>query len=117
MYPRTNYEMTEAQLEKLLEACKSTVVMKIGNYSGSSPQENANRAWEELGKKMGFDHMTVKPITRKGTRFFSAIPIENETQKKERLEREKEDKRLQKIKQLKREITEKQSLLNDLGKK
>lgn len=44
MYPRANYEMTEADLETLLEACKPTVCIKIGNYEGDSPQQNANRA-------------------------------------------------------------------------
>jgi len=40
----------------------------------SSPQENANAAWRELGKRMGFDYLTVEPNGR-GNRFFSAIPI------------------------------------------
>lgn len=81
MYPRVNYEMTEEDLKKLLEACRPTVVMKIGNYAPASPQENANRAWEALGKRMGFDSLTVQPIPGKGDRFFSAIPNETENQK------------------------------------
>ena len=88
MYPRTNYEMTKEDLEKLLEACKPTPAMKIGNSSGSSPQENANNAWKVLGVKIGFDHMTVKPISGEGMRFFTAVPNENEKQKEEREKRE-----------------------------
>ena len=75
MYPRTNYEMTEEDLEELLDACKPTICIKIGNYSPPSPQENANRAWARLGEKYGFDSMTVNPIANKGDRFFSAVPI------------------------------------------
>jgi hypothetical protein len=34
-------------------------------------QDNANYAWEKLGKELGFDHMTVKP-NGKGDKFFTA---------------------------------------------
>ena len=84
MYPRTNYEMTKEDLAKLLNACKSTPVMMIGGTTGRTPQENANTAWEILGEKMGFDHMTVRPISGKSTEFFSAVPSETESQKTER---------------------------------
>jgi hypothetical protein len=78
---RINYEMTEADLAKLFDACKPTVFIKIGNYTGSLPQENANRAWAELGARMGFDFMTVEP-TGRGDRFFTAVPLETEQQRK-----------------------------------
>ncbi len=78
MLPHTEYEMTEADMEALLDAGKSTPVMMIGGTTGSSPQENANRAWAALGDKMGFDSMTVRPTSGKGHRFFTAVP--NETQ-------------------------------------
>lgn len=68
---RKEYEMTEKQLDKLLDACKPTRVMKIGSYTPASPQENANNAWCNLGKELGFDGMTVQPTT-KGDRFFTA---------------------------------------------
>jgi hypothetical protein len=53
MYPRTEYEMTEDDLVMLLDACKPTPVMMIGNYTGSTPQENANglrsaRRWASI---------------------------------------------------------------------
>ena len=89
MYPRVNYEMTEEDLKALLEACRPTIAISVGGIPPSSPQENANRAWESLGKKMGFDHMTVQPIEGKDQRFFSAIPSETEEQKKARLVAEK----------------------------
>lgn len=104
MYPRINYEMTEEELNKLMEAIKPVPVMMIGNYAPSSQQENANRAWAELGKKLGFDYMTVQPIPGKGQRFFSAVPSENETQREERIIKEKEIKRLTEIAEIKTEI-------------
>lgn len=70
-----NFEMTQEQLDELLNACKSTPVMYLsgGKPMFNSPQENANYAWEKLGKELGFKHMTVKP-NGKGDRFFSAEP-------------------------------------------
>lgn len=68
---RTEYEMTEAQLAALLEACKPVPYMVIGGVHPRSPQENANDAWKRLGAELGFDHMTVKP-NGKGDRFFTA---------------------------------------------
>lgn len=100
MYPTVNYEMSEDQLKTLLDACKPTPVIKIGGSWGSSPQESANRAWEALGKEMGFDHMTVQPISGKGTRFFSATPNETKEQKAERIQQQEKDKRESEINNL-----------------
>lgn len=73
---RREYEMTEAQLAKLLEACKPVPYFAVGGSYGTpaGPQENANRAWESLGEEMGFQHMTVEPVRGKGDRFFTAEP-------------------------------------------
>jgi len=73
---RQEYEMTEQQLNTLLEACKPTPVMYLpgGKSMFRSPQENANDAWKALGDEMGFQHMTVRPIPSKGNRFFTAEP-------------------------------------------
>ena len=76
MYERRNYEMTEEDEKSLMHASKPTRCMMVGAYTSPSPQENANRAWQELGKKMGFDYLTVQPIPGKDSRFFSAIPSE-----------------------------------------
>lgn len=71
---RQEYEMTEGDLATLLEASKPTPAMYLsgGMPMTSSPQENANRAWSELGKRMGFDPMTVRPVPGKSQRFFTA---------------------------------------------
>lgn len=111
MYARTEYEMSEADLEKLLDACKSTPVMMIGGFALSTPQDNANRAWRALGKKLGFDGDSVRPVSGKGNRFFTAIPSETDEGRKERLAREAEEKRLKEIARLETEIGERQTQL------
>jgi len=70
---RKEYEITQEELDELLEASEPTPVMYAsgGRPMFSSPQENANRAWARLGEKLKFDYMTAKP-TDKGNRFFTA---------------------------------------------
>lgn len=74
---KQNYEMTEAQLKVILDACKPTPVMFLsgGQPMFTSAQENANHAWQLLGNELGFDYMTVEP-TGEGDRFFKAEPME-----------------------------------------
>ena len=69
---RQEYEMTPEDLNEIMMACKPVVYMVFGGHEPLTPQENANRAWIRLGKKMGFDGMTVKP-SKKGDIFFTAI--------------------------------------------
>lgn len=72
---RLDYEMTEAQLAKILDASKPVPYFAVGGSYGTprTPQENANAAWAALGEEMGFQHMTVQP-TGRGDRFFTAEP-------------------------------------------
>ena len=69
------YEMSETDMAKIIEASKPTPVMYLsgGISMFDSPQENANRAWRELGKRMGFKWDTVRPSDR-GQLFFTAEP-------------------------------------------
>jgi hypothetical protein len=113
-YPRINYEMTEADFEKLLDACKPTVCIKVGNYEGSSPQENANRAWKALGEKMGFEWDSCQPIEGKPARFFSAIPTEPENVRKEREKQEAEEAKQAKIKEIMAKVDDLQGQLRNL---
>lgn len=106
MYPRTEYEMTEEDLNTLLESMKPTPCIMVGGYSPRSQQENANSAWASLGKKMGFDSMSVQPISGKGTRFFTAIPSETESQRADRLARKAEEDRQTAIQTLTQQIAE-----------
>lgn len=45
MYPRTEYEMSETQLAKLMEAFQPVAYMVVGGMAPRSQQENANAAW------------------------------------------------------------------------
>ncbi len=68
---RKNFEITQEQLNEILDACKPVPLIALNCGMPRSPQENANAAWERLGKEMGFKYITVKP-TGEGDRFFSA---------------------------------------------
>ena len=72
---RQEFTMTQAQLDRLLAACRPRPVMCLsgGMPMGPSVQESANDAWAALGDEMGFDGMTVQP-TGKGDRIFTAEP-------------------------------------------
>lgn len=72
---RREYEMTQEQLNAILDACKPVPYMVVGGLPPSTPQDNANRAWEKLGRDMGFEGMTVRPVPGKGDLFFTAIPV------------------------------------------
>ncbi len=113
MYPRTNYEMTTEDLEKILDACKPVPMIMLQCGPGRSQQDRANDAWEELGRRMGFDHMTVQP-TGQGDRFFTAIPSETEQHRNERMAREASEKRANDIAALRAEIEAMQARLNTL---
>jgi hypothetical protein len=74
---RKKFEMTDEQLKTLLDSCKPTPVMKVGFVcTGRSAQENANAAWARLGEQMGFDPMTVRPISGSSMQVFEAEAIE-----------------------------------------
>ena len=71
---RKEYEMTQADLDKILEACKPVPAILFAGLGGPmprTPQENANDAWKELGERMGFGGMTVQPAS-KGQLLFTA---------------------------------------------
>jgi len=69
---RIEFKLTKKQLDDLLDACKPVIYMVIGGVPPASPQENANRAWESLGRELGFDHMSVRPVDGKGQDCFTA---------------------------------------------
>ena len=104
MYPRVEYQMSEDDLETLLQSSKPVPCIMVGGYQPPSQQENANRAWADLGKRMHFDSKTVRPIAGKGNRFFSAIPKETEEQRKTREIQEYKKERQGRINKLKLEI-------------
>jgi len=95
--------MTEADLEKILDACKPVPMIMLQCGPGRSQQDRANDAWAELGARMGFDHMTVQP-TGRGDRFFTAVPSETEQHRNERLLREKEEAQRAEVERIEGEI-------------
>lgn len=70
---RKQFEMSPAQLEKLLDACKPVPYIVAGGIEPRSPQDNANDAWRALGDEMGFEWLTVEPAGS-DPRFFTAVP-------------------------------------------
>lgn len=117
MYPRTEYEMTKDDLKAILDACRPIPYIMVGGYTPRSLQERANDAWAILGLKMGFDHMTVRPVPGKNQRFFTAVPSETEEQKQARICREQQEARAKKIDALKVEIEAKTKELQALESK
>ena len=71
---RKEYELTEEELESVLEASKPVPVMYLsgGQPMFRTPQQNANSAWRKLAEKYGFVWDTVEPITGKEQRFVTA---------------------------------------------
>ncbi len=69
---RKEFELTQAQYDAILAASKPVTYMVIGGMEPSSPRENAHRAWQALGKDLGFDWETARPSER-GTMFFTAV--------------------------------------------
>ena len=114
MYPRTEYEMTQEDFDTLLKAMKPVPMIMLQCGTPPSQQENANRAWAELGKKMGFDSETVQPIRSKGDRWFSAVPSETDESRDRRLAAEKEAALKLRISELQDEIFERQKKLTEL---
>ena len=47
--------------------------MVIGGVVPRSPQENANAAWIELGREMGFAGMTVQPVGSDDREFTAEV--------------------------------------------
>jgi len=75
---RQSFEMTHEDLDKIMAAIKraqSTPLIMLQCGMPQSPQEAANEAWCELGRRMGFDGMTVQPAGQGGMRFFTAEPV------------------------------------------
>lgn len=69
---RKLYELTQEQLDTILAACRPIPYLFVGGFPPRSPQENANDAWQALGKDLNFDHMSVRPEPEKGMKFFTA---------------------------------------------
>lgn len=76
---RKEFCMSDEQLAKLLDACKPVICIgnaQVGCFGGNA-QENANRAWGALGRELGFDYMSVRPVQGKDYKHFTADATES----------------------------------------
>lgn len=69
---RKEFVMTQAQFERMLSSMKSVPAMLIGGTLPESVQSRANRAWDELGREMGFYGETAWPVPDKSDLHFTA---------------------------------------------
>lgn len=74
MSERQQYEMTAEDLERLLEASRPVPYMVFGGVEPPSPYEAAMAVWRRLGERMGFDPMSVEPVTGQPQTVFTAEP-------------------------------------------
>lgn len=76
MAERQNYTMTQADYDQIIERIEAARKVSGMFLSGGTPmgdvQQTANFAWQELGGRLGFDGMSVRPGASKLQ--FSAIP-------------------------------------------
>jgi hypothetical protein len=68
---KREFTMTDDDLERLLTANDSV----FDGIPPESPQARASRAWYELGRRMGFDGMTVEPLPGDDLKRFKAEPL------------------------------------------
>ena len=68
---KQEFEMTQEQFDEIIDACKTVPMIMIQRGNTRTKQENANDAWERLGKVMGFNHMSVKPSGSDLKKFFA----------------------------------------------
>ena len=78
---RKQYEMTQRQMNEILDASKPIPAIMLQCGPVSTPQANANRAWAALGETMGFKPMTVERVSGRSPRVFSAESIEAKAEK------------------------------------
>lgn len=59
---RKRYTLTREQHANLLKASGPVPLIMLQCGMPPSPQERANHAWGQLGRELGFKHMTVRPV-------------------------------------------------------
>jgi hypothetical protein len=69
---RKEFELNDKDYNRLMNACKPVPYMVFGGRFPPSLQERVNSAWKALGDKLGFQYMTVEPVSDKSDRFFTA---------------------------------------------
>lgn len=72
---RREYELTDEQFDRLVEAAKPVPYIVVGGVPPMSQQQRANNAWQTLGRELGFDWKSVQPHPSGDQRRFIATPF------------------------------------------
>ena len=73
---RKEFKLSDVQLRNLLDACRPVPLIALNAGMPRSQQENANDAWAALGKELGFNSMSVQPVSGKSMEYFTAETIQ-----------------------------------------
>lgn len=71
MTTRIEFKLTPEEKARILEASKPVIMIHVGSWP-ATPQENANRVWEEIGRERGFDPYSVERVLGKDEDYFTA---------------------------------------------
>lgn len=72
---KKEFVLTKNQLDRIIKASKPVPYMVFGGVEPSSPQENANAAWEAVAKELGVEMMSIEPVRGKGNEYILATPL------------------------------------------
>lgn len=73
----TEFTMTQADYDSIIEkitSARNTPLIMLQCGHPPSIQEVANSCWRDLGERMGFEHMTVRPHVNGNPLMFTATP-------------------------------------------
>lgn len=73
---KKEFKLLQEDIDYILSKCKSSPMIALNVSNPKSAQEKANDAWCEIGKKYGFDGMSVEPVAGKSNLFIIAEVIE-----------------------------------------
>jgi|HubBroStandDraft_6_1064221.scaffolds.fasta_scaffold163192_3 hypothetical protein len=72
---KRQYRLTDEELQSIMDASKPVPYMVIGGVEPSSPQENANRAWQAVAAKHGFEWDTAEDAGTGDAHDLLAEPV------------------------------------------
>lgn len=68
------FTITEEEMQMVLDASKPVPYMVLGGMEPSSPRENANRAWQAIGRTYGVEWDSIRPVDE-AARIMSGTPV------------------------------------------
>lgn len=69
---RNEFELNDEQFENLMSLSRPAPAIALNCGEPPSRQQMANDFWQRLGRELGFEYMTARPVTGKGPKFFTA---------------------------------------------